>query len=225
MASALAMEVQITAPDRTFAEWSSSGLVWLPERGIGYLPVTADPYDDEYFRKYEGYAATEMGRQITRARLGFVRRHIEESDRLIDVGIGSGDFLAAAHTEGIQAFGFDVSRHGLSWLREHGLFRDPMRAPVEVLTFWDSLEHIPGAADVLSRARSWVFASLPIVPGDGPPPLDWKHLRRDEHCWYWTRAGLIAWMDRQGLELVEESDLEVTAGRVDIGTFAFRRAL
>lgn len=228
MATALDMSVRVnvTAPDPIFAAWSMEGLVWLPERGIGYLPVDAFPYDEaEYFRKYQGYAATEMGKRITRARLELVARHIDFSDRIVDVGIGCGDFLSAAHVEGFQAFGFDVSRHGLAWLKEHGLFRDPMRAPVEVLTFWDSLEHIPTASEVLSRARSWAFLSLPIVPGDGPPPLDWKHLRRDEHCWYWTRAGLVAWMAAQRFELVEETDLEVRAGRVDIGTFAFRRIL
>lgn len=223
MAEAIDVRIRITAPDPVFAAWSESGLMWLPEKGIGYLPVVASPYDDEYFRKYQGYAATEMGRRITAARVAFVRRWSVPSDSIIDVGIGCGDFVDVSRQAGLDMYGFDVSRPGVAWLEERGLFLDPMRAPVDVLTFWDSLEHIPTAADYLRRVRSMAFVSLPIVPGDGPPPLDWKHFRRDEHCWYWTRDGLLNWMAAQGFAFVDESDLEVRAGREDIGTFAFRR--
>lgn len=221
--ASLEVKVHVTAPDPTFWSWSARSLVWLPEHGIGYLPVEANPYDDDYFRKYCEYAETEMGREITRGRVELVRRHIHRSDGIIDVGIGCGSFIEAARLAGLNACGTDVSRLGLEWLEVRGLRRDPMRTPADVLTFWDSIEHIPTAAELLTRTRSFVFVSLPIVPGDGPPPLDWKHLRRDEHCWYWTRAGLIAWMAAQRFELLEETDFEVRAGRVDVGTFAFRR--
>jgi hypothetical protein len=209
----------IGAEDATFHEWATAGLVWLPERGMGFYPVAEQPYDAAYFEKYQRYAATPMGYAITAARANLVMRHALPR-QLVDVGIGCGDFVLAM---GDGAFGFDVNPAGVSWLEERGRFRDPREHPVDILTFWDAIEHLPDAAAFVAAAREWVFCSLPIVPGDGPPPLDWKHFRRDEHCWYWTRAGLIRWMSEQGFECVEVNAMETLLGREDIESFAFRR--
>ena len=49
------------------------------------------------------------------------------------------------------------------------------------------------------------------------------HFRPDEHCWYFTRDGLMFAMNACGFALVTESSIETELGREDIGTFAFRR--
>lgn len=208
--------------DPVFNAHAEQDLVWLPSLGVGYLPVTEQPYDADYFAKYEGYALTPMGRAITAARVALVERHAQRRN-LLDVGIGSGDFLDAIGGRDIARFGFDVNPVAVEWLRERGLFLDPYDVSVDVLTFWDSLEHIPDVHRMIANARRWVFCSLPIVPGDGPPRADWKHYRTDEHCWYFTRRGLIRWMDAQGFDCVECNASEDLLGREDIETFAFRR--
>lgn len=205
--------------DRAFNRWACSGLVWLPAVGMGYYPVEEAPYDAEYFAKYERYAATDLGRRITQTRVDLVIRHLRgRAYSTVDVGIGCGAYIEAAGGRG-----FDINPAAVAWLEERGRFCDPRREPVDVLTFWDSLEHIPEAASYLIRARDWVFCSLPIVPGDGPPRPDWKHFRRDEHCWFWTRAGFLSWMAEQGFECVEHNTAESLLGREDIHSFAFRR--
>lgn len=213
------MELELVPPvDEAFAAAMRSGLVWLPELGMGFLEVTEQPYDDAYFAKYEEYAATEMGVAITDARRGLVNRHVRGLN-LVDVGIGCGDFI-----DGFEgACGFDINPRAIEWLHARGLFLDPYEAAVHCATFWDSIEHIADAAKILRNVRRWVFCSLPIVPGDCPPRRDWKHLRRDEHCWYWTRAGFIRWMAAQGFHCVEHNTMESLLGREDIETFALRR--
>lgn len=206
--------------DPLFEEWAAEGLVWLPERGMGRLHVREAPYDEDYFAKYQGYAETEMGRAITAARVDLVLRHAGANAGIVDVGIGCGDFLAAWAG---RAQGYDVNPAGVDWLRERGLFRDPRKAGADVLTFWDALEHLPDPRPFLDAARRWVFVSIPIVPGDGPPSLGWKHLRRDEHCWYFTRRGLIGWMGQQGFRCLECTATETLVGREDVETFAFHR--
>ena len=201
-----------------FAQWARDGLVWLPERGMGWLNVTEAPYDAAYFDKYRAYADTEMGRAITATRVALVRRHAPR-DRVCDVGIGCGSFVEAMDCEG-----FDVNPAGVRWLNDRLRFCDPREQTVDAATFWDVLEHIAQPAAILDNVRKWVFVSLPIVPGDGPPPLDWKHLRRDEHCLYWTRAGLIAWMGEHGFECIEHNTAESLLGRDDAHTFVFRRS-
>ncbi|HEX6924345.1 MAG TPA: methyltransferase domain-containing protein [Longimicrobiaceae bacterium] len=200
-----------------FQRWASEGLVWLPERGVGFLRVTEAPYDAEYFAKYERYAETPMGRAITKARLDLVRRHTK-TRILCDVGIGCGAFAEAA-----DCCGYDINPVGEAWLRKNGRWLNPYETRVDAVTMWDTLEHIADPAPLLANVRRWVFVSLPIVPGDGPPPLDWKHLRRDEHTLYFTRDGLIRFMDAHGFACVEHSTAESLLGREDIGSFAFKR--
>lgn len=209
-------------PVEPYVGWITSSLVWLPEYGMGSHPVPEPAsYDAEYFAKYAGYADTPMGRAITRARCELVRRHMRHGGTLCDVGIGCGDFIESV--DGVHVYGYDINPTGVEWLERRKLWLDPYETPVDAVTMFDSLEHIPDVARIIANARSWVFASLPIVPGDGPPPRDWKHLRRDEHCWYFTLKGFIRWMGAQGFETVEASYAESLLGRDDVFSFACRR--
>lgn len=226
-----APQVRTNAPvparprDVAFQTWAADAFTWLPEQGMGRLHVHQAPYDQAYFQKYEGYAATPMGEAITRSRLELVHRFHPHGE-LVDVGIGCGDFVQARNGRPWgRTWGYDVNPEGIRWLNERQLFLSPYHGVVEAVSLWDVLEHIPEPAALLANVRSWVFTSVPLVPGDwGPPPPDWKHLRRDEHCWYWNRRGLVAWFRAQGFELAEENRLETLLGREDVGTFAFRRA-
>lgn len=204
--------------DPVFDAAARDGLVWLPELGMGRLKVTEAPYDEAYFEKYQQYAKTPMGVAITAARVDLVRRYTDR--HVVDVGIGCGAFIEARMG---WTWGYDVNPEGVRWLHAHGRWCDPYERSVEAVSLWDVLEHIPDPAALLRNVRQFVFVSLPIVPGDGPPALDWKHLRRDEHCWYWTRSGFERWMAGHGFELCTHNRMEELLGREDIGTFVFRR--
>jgi len=90
------------------------------------------------------------------------------------------------------------------------------------MTLWDVLEHIPNYQLLLANVREWLFVSLPIFR-DAEHVLRSKHFRPTEHCWYFTRDGLVYAMKQCGFELVAESTFETDLGREDIGTFAFQR--
>lgn len=211
------------ATDPVFAKWCRDELVWLPERGMGFFPVREQPYDAAYFEKYEEYASTELGHAITEARLALVQKHAPRHTRIIDIGIGCGSFAEAAMEAGFDAYGFDVNPAGVAWLKERGAFRDPYHMPFACATFWDVIEHVGDASRILANVSDFVFVTVPIVPGDGPPRPDWRHLRRDEHCLYWTRDGFIAWMAEQDWKCIENNWMESLLGRLDSQTFVFRR--
>lgn len=204
--------------DRQFHRHLKNSFVWLPERGMGYFPVREQPYDEHYFAKYVGYAQSVMGRAITRSRVDLVNRYTK--GLVVDVGIGCGDFVQTRpHT-----LGYDINPLAVRWLQQRGLWVDPYAAQsVPAVSLWDVLEHIPEPERLLSRVHQYVFVSLPIVPGSGPPASDWRHLRRDEHMWYWTHDGFVAWMDAYGFVLREASAVETDLGRQDIETFVFAR--
>lgn len=208
---------RILPADAVFQEWLGDSLVWLPEHGIGWFPVSEQPYDDAYFEKYRRYAGTELGRALTQARTAFVERHY--SGPLVDVGIGCGQFVESRP----ETTGFDINPAGIAWLSERDLFVDPRYAHVPAATFWDSLEHIRDPRQILDNVESWVFVSLPIF--DGPDHvLRSRHYRRDEHCWYFTRDGFVTWMAGQGFRLVSEERFETRLGRDAIASFAFERS-
>ena len=203
------------------AQFSRRRLTWWPQIGIGWYPVEAgiEPYDQEYFERFDRDAQTPLGRALMIGRHEFVERHWHGA--LVDVGIGSGAFIERRSHER-ATWGYDVNPAGIQWLMERKLFVDPYRCPFDAMTLWDVLEHIPDYQPLLANVRKWLFVSLPIFR-DAQHVLRSKHFRPREHCWYWTQPGLIYAMKQCGFELVSESNVETELGREDIGTFAFRR--
>ena len=213
-------------PDRAVfplvAQFSRRSLTWWPELGIGYYPVEAAlaPYDQDYFDNYDRNAQTDLGRALMQARCNFVEQHYRGT--LVDVGIGSGAFIELRRKRGRTTYGFDVNPTGIAWLEQRKLLVDPYVVLSDALTLWDVLEHIPDFQPLLANVREWLFLSLPIFGGVEHVRRS-KHFKPDEHCWYFTRDGLVFAMSLCGFALVSESNVETEIGREDIGTFAFRR--
>src|SRR5262245_56238951 len=201
---------------------SHGRLTWWPELGIGYYPVEAghEPYDQDYFDRFDRNARTDLGRALMLARFNFVEQHYRGT--LIDVGIGSGAFVELRQGRRRPTYGYDVNPAGIQWLEDRMLLVDPHLVSFDAATLWDVLEHIPDFQSLLAGVREWLFLSLPIFT-DAEHALRSKHFRPQEHCWYFTRDGLVFAMKQCGFGLVSESSIESDLGREDIGTFAFRR--
>jgi hypothetical protein len=187
---------------------------------MGFFPVTAAPYDAEYWQKYVGYADTVMGRAITAARVELVKRYAH-CHAVVDVGIGCGAFIEARDSS--LTYGFDINPVAVEWLEQRGMLLNPYESTVYAATFWDAIEHISDAHRMLANVERFAFMTVPIIPGNAPPPNGWRHFRPDEHCFYWTRNGLIAWMGEQGFTCREHNTMESLLGREDANTFVFER--
>jgi hypothetical protein len=207
---------------KSFSTELKTGLVWLPELGMGRYPVPRHrPYDAGYFERYRKMADTDLGRELTAARIRLVARH--HAGQVLDVGIGAGQFVEARP----NTLGYDVNPAGVEWLKERGRWAnlyDPTfdRHRIPALTFWDSLEHIDRPDVAVAKAGEWVFVSLPVFTGS-EHVLTSRHYRKDEHVWYWTHDGLIRWFAAQGFTCIEHNTIESELGRDGIGSYAFRR--
>lgn len=202
---------------KRFTQEIKSGLVWLPELGMGRYPVPKTrPYDEAYFSRYQELADTDLGRELTAARIRLVARHY--TGPVLDVGIGAGQFVTARP----ETKGYDVNPAGVEWLKERGAWANLYRDRYPALTFWDSLEHIDRPDVAVGRAEKWVFVSVPIFSG-AEHVIRSRHFRRDEHIWYWTHDGLVSWFAEQGFELMESNGIETHLGREGIGSYAFAR--
>jgi Methyltransferase domain len=204
------------------AQFARGRLTWWPQLGIGYYPVEAGlaPYDQDYFDNFDRNGRSELGRALMQARFNFVEQHYRGT--LIDVGIGSGAFIEQRRARRRTTYGYDVNPAGIAWLEERSLFVDPHMVSFDAATLWDVLEHLPDFQSLLANVSEWLFLSLPIFR-DAEHALRSKHFKPDEHCWYFTRDGLVAAMKMCGFALVSESAIETDLGREDIGTFAFKR--
>lgn len=206
--------------DALFADWCrDEHLVWLPEKGMGCFPVRREdePYDDSYFARYAELENTPIGRQLLALRLSLVARHAQPGALVCDVGIGSGAFVRAR--PGTK--GFDIMPAAATWLKANDLFHDPFQGLTDVLTCWDSLEHVHDPSRLVRNARA-VLVSLPVFRS-ATHALTSKHYRKAEHRWYWTTAGLIGWFAEHGFVCEEHNCDESEAGREDVETFAFVR--
>ena len=197
-------------------------LMLCPGNGVAYQRDMSQrvSYDKDYFDKYVGYEGTPIARRIVSARVAMVRRHYPGA--LLDVGVGSGEFLRACGTGSV---GFDINPVAVAMLQASGRYQDRFDA-VEALTFWDTLEHVEDPDFYFSRIRrgAYVFVSLPIF-SDLRKVRESKHYRPGEHFYYWTARGFVDWMARHGFRLIEQNREETEAGREAIESFAFVKDL
>ena len=170
-------------------------------------------YWDEYVRR----SATPMGKDITRCRIKLVDKWATPHGRVVDIGIGSGQFV---ETRGSGTWGYDVNPLGIRWLLDRGLWWDPWFRATPNATTWDSLEHMDRPELLLQRVQLRLFVSIPIFR-DKAHALGSKHWKPGEHVWFFTRDGLVRWMKTWGFGLLEENRMEEALGRQDIGTFVF----
>lgn len=198
--------------------------VWFPERGYGFYPVKADPYNDSYWENYRRQDRTDIGDALNSARLSLVHRWHKPNTELCDIGIGGGRFVedCSSMLGGGLVYGFDVNPVAIGWLESRKKFENPYERQFPSLTFWDSLEHIIDPTEILKSAQEFVFVSLPIFTGPDHV-LRSKHFKKTEHAWYFTDEGFREYMGGQGFECVESNTMEQDAGREDIGTYVFRR--
>jgi hypothetical protein len=214
--------------DHLFDALSAGRLRWLPEAGVGFYECEGAPYDAAYFERYRAMAETPVAVALNAFRVGLVERYappLADGVSVLDVGIGDGAFLRAADqaTPGLEFCGFDVNPAGIGYLWERGLWGDIADPDGwDVLTFWDSLEHIRDPRPALAAAKHLAIVSIPTFR-DESHVLASRHYRKDEHYWYFTRAGFIAFAVSQGFEVVDILATETAIGREDIETFVLRR--
>jgi len=192
-------------------------LIWNPEKEMGYHPREPISYEHDYWNKYLVMDNTPLGDELTKARKDLVDWYY--SGNVVDIGIGGGKFVTAMGTQG---FGYDVNADAINWLMANDRFCDPYASPVDCITCWDSLEHIPNPEALIHQVKEYVFVSLPIF--DNPATITKsKHYRPGEHIWYWSDFGLIKWFKELGFINIEKNSMETELGREAISTYVFRR--
>lgn len=166
-------------------------------------------YDISYYDNLlRRYSATAL--PICKLRWEFVARLRPRT--VLDYGSGVGWFRAWKPTI-VECDTYDIMP-----VFQTGITRDRY----DLITFWDSLEHIPhneyGALFAMTDA---VALTLPIKPAD--VRLDeWKHWKPQEHIFLPSTEELLALFDAYGFRLLDH-DMRECPPREDVHSFLFVR--
>lgn len=203
-------------------------LVFCEHKGIAYqrdLTKGRVAYDANYLATYDAYAVGPVADRLNAGRVALLARHAEPGATVLDVGAASGQFVRCARSWGFDAKGFDVIPEAVRRLRDADLWAEHP-ALFDVVTYWDSLEHMDEPELSLGQIRKGGLAivAVPIME-DITKVRGSKHYKPGEHFLYFEAQGFIDWMALYGFRLLEQSTHETDAGRDSIGAFAFRRDL
>lgn len=170
-------------------------------------------YDAGYLQKYKDIADKVVALSEKRAEVltGFTGK--PGGRQLLDFGCGTGAFVEAAANCGWHSCGYDVAmQSGVAYsvpvLDEPSIFSC---GGWEVVTFFDSLEHLPDPADTIRRLNPlWLMVSVPHCHYPNFPNwfMPWKHRRPGEHLWHFTRVGLDTLMHQCGYQCVAHTYFE-----------------
>lgn len=182
-------------------------------------PALERLYDEHYrgFREDPGF---------DRALAGYLGRafapRLPQGARVLDVGCGNGQFLAAADAAGYRAVGMDVSEAAAEMCRARGLQAtagDFMTMDAgggfDAVTLWDVVEHLPDPAAFARRAAGllrpggWFFMKTPAV-GDlsfrvarAAPRLAGTLLQLPAHVQFFTAQSMRSLASASGYAAAE----------------------
>lgn len=141
-------------------------------------------YGDAYLANYETYAAGPINQKLNNGRCALLARHAAPGATVLDIGAATGEFVRFARSWGFDAYGFDVIPEAVRRLQSAGLYADDI-ARFDVVTFWDSLEHIEDPGQLLDRIRpgAIVLAAIPVV-SSLRKVRESKHYKPGEHFYH-----------------------------------------
>lgn len=197
---------------------------WKDDIGIGYLKSNQGEqvYDEGYWAKYQSYKLTDMGKNLTNARIKLTNQVTKSPDYVLDIGIGNGQFV-----EEYGCYGTDVNPYAINWLKsinKYATFDD--KKSFDVFTLWDVIEHIEpdDFKEMIQLNEKHIVLSTPIYTSF-ENVCSSKHFRPDEHILYFTVQGIINYMEFFGYKCQRMSIIETKLGRESIGSFIFNKVI
>jgi hypothetical protein len=143
----------------------------------------------------------QQSHYLSYLRLGFLKGYIKESESILDVGYGNGDFLRACQHHFSMCAGYDLIDTYLpeGCIKETDLLADEY----DVITFYDALEHFEDIYFLEKLKCKYVVISLPNCkyPKDDVWLSQWKHLKPNEHLYHMNEKSLTKLLISSGYKI------------------------
>lgn len=173
---------------------------------IKQLNVVPKKYDEKYIiDSYDSYG--ELGKRMSYLRYGFILGTLGFIPKsILDVGYGNGDFLSICKETISDCYGYDVSGYKIP---KGCTFINNLEINVDVITFFDSLEHFEDINFVKNLNVKYVVISVPWCHNFSDEwLLNWKHLRPNEHIYHFSKNALIDFMLENGYTCINSINVE-----------------
>jgi hypothetical protein len=164
-------------------------------------------YNENYvLNSYIKYG--ELSNYISYLRYGYLIASIEKTPHtILDFGYGSGAFLDVCKINIPNCYGYDIGDFNVpdGCKRIDNIFSRHF----DVVTFFDSLEHVNDIYFLDKINCDYIMISVPECHYFSDDWFNtWKHRRKDEHLWHFSKKSLINFMLSQGFCLINISNIE-----------------
>lgn len=158
-------------------------------------------YNENYlagFKTIPSYAINCHLLSYLRIGLAIGAGAIREQEKILDIGYGNGAFLDAAFLCGIETAGYDISGHKIN--KVHKIIEslpEVLSNKYNLVTFFDSLEHIPDLDFLGSLKTNYICISVPLCHWDTKGDkwfMEWKHRKVNEHLHHFGENSLVKFM-------------------------------
>lgn len=211
--------------DAAFKSSLRGDLVECRECGLIYRPDATEnmaEFGENYYVEgvYSDYTAERDAiRSSAVRRLRMLERAVR-GRRLLDVGCAAGYFLEAARGRGWEVSGLELSPYASSRARASGfqvyeasILTPPDLPPVDVVTLWDTIEHISDPSLALMNARRLLRPGgvIAISTGDRRSVVArmlgqrWRLLGDPTHKYFFDEATLSRLLNNAKLRTVTVS--------------------
>jgi len=179
-------------------------------------------YGDEYLLHYRLYEGNEFSAILMKKRLQFIEDTLDSlSGRsLLDYGCGADTFRRVMNTyyPSMGIFSYDPF-----FKKEHNFLKHLIGYNFfDIITFWDSFEHIRRLEIVPLLKGNYTFITIPITDSLNDVNLEnWKHYVPGEHVWYFSTSALTKLFEKWNYKLIAQSDFEEKLRSNGLKSFCF----
>lgn len=165
---------------------------------IKQLNVEKITYNYDYSNKYNQYG--EKANYISYLRLGVLMGLLKERPKsLVDVGYGNGAFLRACQSTIPTLYGCDLSDYPVPDGCAKIDFSDISN--VDVVCFFDSLEHFDDITVIKNLDTQYIFISVPWCHYNSDEWFkNWYHRRENEHLYHFNEESLKNFFNECGYD-------------------------
>jgi SAM-dependent methyltransferase len=206
--------------------------------GVGFLSPALVTYNpDEYYggESHYGCAPNERTQKLAAENakevLRYLVKFIEPRGRsLIDIGAHHGIFVREANAAGFQANGIEPNAAAQQWAKRHGIPVAVSRieqfgttAPLDVVTMFHVLEHLPDPIGSLRKARALLKENgllvLEVPNSDSylarKDGMSWKFIAF-EHLFYFSEENISGILKRAGYKVLTIKKRNFELSRLNI---------